>query len=111
MRKGTKHSPESLVLMSKRHNVSIAGRKKMSETVKKTMAEGRGIPVKNQREKHDYLVSLVANLHKGWGAMVLYTDLPGQKRPDIIYYKNGKIIAEDIKTTGEIQIDGEWTVG
>lgn len=97
MIKGSKHTSRSRYLMS--------------EAFKKRVFEGRGwVPIKEQHERHDYLLKLLAKLHKGWGATILYIDLPGHKRPDIIYYKDGKIVAEDIKTNGDCQIDGEWTV-
>ena len=38
-------------------------------------------------------------------AIVLWDDLPGNKRPDIIYYLNGKVIGEDVKLSGKNEFD------
>ncbi len=39
------------------------------------------------------------------GAIILYKDLPGEKRPDIWYILNGEVIGEDVKvrTVNEVE--------
>jgi len=47
------------------------------------------------------------------GATVVFTDPVGgkQKRPDIIYYKDNRVVGIDVKSDGTIETDFEFVVG
>ena|SRR6266699_6807510 len=98
--------------MRKGAHQSTESREKISQAVKKQRFEGRvkWVSINAARTEHDLLVKSLVNCLPAIGAKVLWADLPGQKRPDIVYYLNGEVVFEDIKLNGKHEIDGRVSI-
>jgi len=44
------------------------------------------------------------------GVQLIYVDLKGHQKPDLIWFDGKRIVSEDVKSTGASQIEGEIIV-
>jgi hypothetical protein len=89
-----------------RRPMSAEGRARQISAAKKTASILNTKIVPQHNEK---VASRMREL-LSMGVQLIYVDLKGHKKPDLIWFDGRRIVSEDIKSTGTSEIEGEILV-